>query len=578
MNRHHDTLRSSRHPSSALRTLVAALACAGLAAACGGDGPPELAITGTAASGAALANASVDIKCATGSASATTAADGSYSVSIVDGVLPCVARASKDGVVLHGVSTASGSSARINLTPLTELVVAQHALDAPATYYSSYDATAAGALSASAVATAQTAVAAKLKAGGVDVGAMADASGGPLVARNGSTAGDGYDQALDRLQAALATGGTTLSAWTKAYVAEAAFSAGKTAGSGTASLPTELRLQPAAAGCGALRSGTYSVIGPFPSATLADQAGEMVVDAAALTARFDDGSTSTLTATTGCAYTADAGTSQVVVAQSGLIVWRYADGGSNHVAIAVPKQSHTLAELAGDWNSIGLERDGSTYTGTAGSVHLAADGTATQTLACGNSSTWSIKTDDCNTPSGSAGNAGVLRVNAAGGFDGAETAGGTADTRVFAFRAGNGELMLMHVGGDGSFGFHTRPRTLTLPTAGTASASWNLTVNQNLLAPAALSASANTITSVDAAAGSYLRQAGTVGQSTTRPETIAVNSPRNGYSTRQPGAAVNSAGATENVSQWTVLTMRGMGFSPLILPASKSFLLSVTQP
>ena len=563
MNRNRTHRPSRRHPSSGWRPLIAALAGAGLAAACGGgDGPPELAITGTAATGAALAGAAVDVKCATGSATATTAADGSYSVGISDGALPCVARASKDGVALHGVSTASGSSARINLTPLTQLIVAQLALDAPATYFSGYDAAAAAALGASAVGTAQAAVVAKLKAGGVDFGAVADASGGPLAARNGSTAGDAYDQLLDQLQAALAAGDTSLSAWTTAYVTEAAVAAGKTASSGAAALPSELRLRPAAGNCAALRSGTYSVIAPYVGNTLADQFGELVIDAAALTAKFAlDDEVITLTATAGCAYTADAGTSQVFVAQSGLIVWRYADGGSNHVAVAVPKQSHTLAELAGDWNSIGLARNGNVYTGEAGSLRMAADGTVTQMLVCENAGTWSLKTADCSTPSGSA-----------------ASAGGAAGTRAFAFRAGNGELMLMHVNDDGSFGFHTRPRALTMPTAGTSSTSWNLTINQNLLAPAALSATANTITSVDAAAGSYLRQAGTVGQSTSRPETIAVNSPRNGYSTRQPGTAVNSAGATENVSEWTVLTMRGMGFSPLILPASKTMIISVAQP
>ncbi len=572
-----------------LSSYATAAACAGLAVGCGGGSssssdaggspptPASLTITGTAATGAALAGATIDLKCATGSGSATTAADGSYSASISGGALPCVARATSGSTVLHGASAASGSSARINLTPLTQLIVAQLALGEPATYFSGYGSSAAAALTASAVSGAQAAVVAKLKGGGVDFSAVADASGGPLAAKNGSTAGDAYDQLLDQMKAALAAGGTTLDALTTAYATEAAVIAGAAQSSGTASLPSELLLKPAAGNCAALRSGSYSFIMPTPGTPLAGQVGDLTVDALALTAVDASGEKSNLTPNGNCAYTSGAGTEQVMVSPAGIVVWRYPDSGTYRVAIGVPKQSHTLAELAGDWNHLNLENNdaGSGYTGAAGTTNFSASGAVTEKQNCHNESTWSIKTSDCGVP---ADGISAARVNAAGGFDVSGTSTGPAGARVFAYRAGNGELMLVGVKQSGSFGFYTHPRTNTLPTVGTTSTSWNVTIGQNLLAPSAVAANTVTTVSVDAAAGSYVRQAQTVGQSATRLETVMINSPRNGYNNRLAATVTDSAGATVNVSEWTVLTMRGMGISPLILPASKSFLISVTQP
>jgi hypothetical protein len=580
MDRNHHPHHAPGHRPLRLSSLVTALACAGLAAGCGG-GDDSLTVTGTAATGAALAGAAVDVKCVTGSGSATTGADGSYSVSISGGALPCVARvtpAAAGGTVLHGVSTASGSSARVNLTPLTQLIVAQLALGEPAVYFSGYGDSAAAALTASAVSGAQAAAVAKLKAGGVDFSAVADASGGPLAAKNGSNAGDGYDQLLDQMQAALSAGGSTLGALTTAYATEAAVTAGAAQSSGTASLPSELLLKPAAANCRALRSGAYSYITPVRNEALADQAGEFVLDAQALTATFGPNDVGTLTPSGECAYTLDNGSVQVYVAPSGISVWRYLDEGSYHVLIAVPKQSHTLAELAGDWNNLGMDLNGakSAFVGVAGTIAITAAGAVTSKLECRNDATWSIKASDCIVP---AGGGSSLRVNAAGGFDATDSGAGTVGARVFAFRAGNGELMLMHVGDDGSFAFHTRTRSNPMPAVGAGSVSWNLTIGQNLLATSAVSATANTTSSVDAAAGSYVRQAGTAGQNTMHPETVLINSPRGGYNNRLAATAVtNSAGGSENVSEWTLLTLRGMGMTPVMLPAGRTLVLSVTRP
>ena len=85
-------------------------------------------LSGTAATGLALASAQVDIKCATGTGSATTNASGAYTASISGAVLPCIIRvtgaAGGAAIVLHSVAEAgttadSVTTATANVTPLT---------------------------------------------------------------------------------------------------------------------------------------------------------------------------------------------------------------------------------------------------------------------------------------------------------------------------------------------------------------------------------------------------------------------------------------------------------------------------
>jgi len=85
---------------------VAVLAAAALAACGGSDDdsappapptPASLNLGGTAATGAAIAGATVEAKCKTGSGSATTSAAGVYAIAISGGELPCVARVAAAG-------------------------------------------------------------------------------------------------------------------------------------------------------------------------------------------------------------------------------------------------------------------------------------------------------------------------------------------------------------------------------------------------------------------------------------------------------------------------------------------------
>jgi hypothetical protein len=120
------------------RLALAASLCVALAA-CGGGGSnsgtnsptdtnPSVTTNGTAAVGAPIVGGTVSFKCASGAtASATTAADGTYSVALKSADYPCVAQVAggqANGAALasalHSVAASPGTT---NVTPLTDLIV-----------------------------------------------------------------------------------------------------------------------------------------------------------------------------------------------------------------------------------------------------------------------------------------------------------------------------------------------------------------------------------------------------------------------------------------------------------------------
>lgn len=91
--------------------------------ACGGGtstgGSPAETVSGTAAVGAALANASITLTCKNGSGSATANANGAYSATFAfDG--PCSITATGGAITMHSFAAGAGT---FNVTPLTELLL-----------------------------------------------------------------------------------------------------------------------------------------------------------------------------------------------------------------------------------------------------------------------------------------------------------------------------------------------------------------------------------------------------------------------------------------------------------------------
>lgn len=98
-----------------------------LLAACGGGGggggstnsAPSVALSGTAATGKALAQATISIDCAQGSTSVVADASGNYRATL-NAVMPCMIVATSGATVLHSLAFAGGT---FNVTPETDLLL-----------------------------------------------------------------------------------------------------------------------------------------------------------------------------------------------------------------------------------------------------------------------------------------------------------------------------------------------------------------------------------------------------------------------------------------------------------------------
>ena len=124
----------SPHHTCSVRPAMVALCAASLAtlAACGGNScvslgggcggttaTPNVTISGTAATGTALASAAVNLSCAQGSGSTLTNGGGQYTITF-DATPPCILTVTSGGVSLHSLAFAGGT---FNTTPETELML-----------------------------------------------------------------------------------------------------------------------------------------------------------------------------------------------------------------------------------------------------------------------------------------------------------------------------------------------------------------------------------------------------------------------------------------------------------------------
>lgn len=586
-------------------SLTLAMATAGLLVACGGspsdspapsgnggtgNGATGITLTGVVAKGAALVGASVSAKCATGTVTAaTTGADGSYTITITDGALPCLLEATGTGadatLVLHSVAAGTGSgSATSNITPLTELLVAQLTGQDPADYMASVSSgDIATTVTTGSVSSAQTAVLGTLTAAGVDTSAITNLVSGALVAANGGTTGNGYDLVLDNLAAALTTAGTTLAELTDTVATTAA--AGQSGGTTETTpsdnaLPADLLLRPKASNCNALRSTNYRIVKLTTSSVADDTSAftaiEMVtIDAVNLTATFArDGEVMTLTPNGNCRYTLPEG--DAMVSPAGVMVLRHmvggdddsvgaGDRGANRLMIGMPVQTLALADLAGNWNFIGVDRE-ATAMPVSGSLTIGAAGEVTNDRCFENplgtpDASCTLSTDP--TPS--------ISVHADGGFslnsNPTDPDGPWVD-RIFAYRAGNGEPMILAINNWGELVLGTKTRTLPLPAVGDVTTNITLLADPQMVANDAVQSHTNTISSVDANTGIVVRSSSITGSGVTHPQTLRYNQARNGYLQRDAAVAAGSDSNNWIVRHFEGLPLIGMGITVLYLPNS----------
>ena len=194
-----------------MKTLAIVLSSCMLVACGGGGGsspvpatPADLTVNGTAATGKAIAGATITAKCQTGTGNATTQADGSYSLTTAGGKLPCLLQITDpaDSSKLHTLVLGSGSAATANITPLTEMLTARVLGNEPAVFFATFDAAVANnKITPTAVKAAQADVGTVLS-GVVDTSPLADFLSTPLkAATQGNPAGgDAQDRLLDALR------------------------------------------------------------------------------------------------------------------------------------------------------------------------------------------------------------------------------------------------------------------------------------------------------------------------------------------------------------------------------------------
>ncbi|MDO8252265.1 MAG: hypothetical protein Q7T78_21470 [Rhodoferax sp.] len=194
--------------------ILAVILSSWLLVACGGGGGSSVTVTasvatgnftvsGTAATGKALAGAIINAKCVVGTGSATTNADGTYSLVVLGGKLPCLLQITDpaDGSKLHTVATGNGISMTANMTPLTEMLVARLLRNDPFRFFSDFDAVvAASTITSTAVLAAQTDVGTIL-IGTVDTSSLGDFIATALKAATSDnlSGGDAQDRMLDAL-------------------------------------------------------------------------------------------------------------------------------------------------------------------------------------------------------------------------------------------------------------------------------------------------------------------------------------------------------------------------------------------
>lgn len=184
-----------------LCTLAGALVGCGGGGSSGGSAGVGASLSGLAATGAGIASAAVTAKCASGTPlSGTTDANGSYTLVLDGRSLPCMVQVTggTPSVTLHSFAQTAG---RVNITPVTDLIVAKALGADPATAFTGYVA-ANGTTIETGLNAAKTYVSTQI--GNITGGTIADPLTGAFAV------GDADDKVLDALGNAMTAAGKTI--------------------------------------------------------------------------------------------------------------------------------------------------------------------------------------------------------------------------------------------------------------------------------------------------------------------------------------------------------------------------------
>lgn len=537
---------------AAVGTLVAG-AIAVLLAACGGGGGAEasagggdasdgsLTVSGTAAIGTALSGGTITLRCVEGTGSTTTAADGTYRIVVESGAAPCILQATNfppasAPTVLHSaVFDAPGGKATANVTPLTELGLAQGLGKVPAQVFDTFDEQLAQNLTQTLLTQIRQRMDEALNNAGLGLNGI-DPFLSPLQAAHGGVPGDVHDQLLDRLGALVPP--PALPVLVNQVVVAAA-------NGGNARVLADAFAGGSLPGCPTAVSGQYRTLDLWGKTVVRD------VDFKNMRMRAANGvDWLALTANAGeaCSFVATgvvdgrAVETSIVLGAQGAGAYRthYSDTDSPGVnGYIFPAQAHALAEVDGTWsflNSGNFPGEGNNhYPG-----QLKFDAAAGTVAACNyDTDTWACNANPEVGP--------TVTARADGGFDIATTDPGVV-VRMYGYRAPSGTLTLF---GSRMLGAYDDPNalltsivasrldTLPLPAVGSVQKYWDVqfTSDDYVITTTAPRADAVTVDSVDSAAGTVTRHRTSDG----RQDTLQYNQPLTGTRLRLPGATYAAA-------------------------------------
>ncbi|MEL4178296.1 hypothetical protein [Roseateles sp. PN1] len=558
-------------------SLTIGLLAAAALAACGGSGsdvsdpvvsetpapaatPGTFTLAGTAAKGAALAAATVKVKCATGADKTETKADGSYSLTLTGATLPCALEVTgTEGSVFHSVVPGSGGSGSYtaNITPLTTMMVAQLAGASPANYFADFGSNTA--VSPAAVTQAldyiKTAVASI-----TDLGTMNPLSDALVV-------GNPLDQKIDAVMSALTSAKLTLQDVTNNIASNPA---------APAVLTTPLA--PAAGTCAWLKSGKFRMINPAePDPKWRHHV--LSIDAKALQATDQDGvklnfedKGKCLFSVTGSSDGSATG-AQVMVASGGVLLAHNQPTANDprSLAVGLPEQNLPLAELAGTWSIAVWDNQYSNATANGqvavlGEIELDAKGAIISDKDC-------LGIQACTAV---AGPSATLTSNSTGGFD--LNQGGSKVGRAFLYKSLGGQAVFIFVSDEGNWGVGTRKQALpaALPAVGTVNHYREVSLSGNG-SISALREDSNTVTAIDVGSRSLSR----LRASDQRGESYVYDKPRDGLRYRAPNSCT-FAGVPGNCAEVVGMPLQGMGInlslSTVLTPSSAFFNVAVGKP
>ncbi|KQT10382.1 hypothetical protein ASG30_11105 [Ramlibacter sp. Leaf400] len=565
-----------------------AVSVAALVAACGGGGgggdsatatPAQsgVVLSGVAATGLALANSAVDVKCAAGTGSATTNDAGSYTVTVTDGALPCIVKvtgtANGVAVTLHSVAEAgttngSTTTATANVTPLTELILARAGGTLPSDLFTNFGT--GTAVTAAALTQATTDILAAIgTAAGVDLSGVDPFKAALVAATPGNlSGGNDYDKLLDQI-------GTTLSvASLPQVVSQVASTVGSTAPVTLTEVVANVS-KGSLAGCPQALSGKYRLLDYVGATDVVD----IDFGAMSLTAG-EEVVTLTANSTQPCEFLANGSVpTTVVIGPSGAGAIR--DG--ERIGYIFPVQAHSFASVQGKWefleSGINETQQGEHWIGE---MDIAADGKVTvcdYDVAQNNFSSCVVDTDEAASLQQS-GDALVLNYGQTTGL-------------VYGFRGPNGALTLFgtyNPTGNTASGFLktnfvlTRPQRNDTQAVGSISKFWDIA---QLYQPTSTSGgqpvlfagapARNSITVTASTETSVTRQLTSSGTDNGRIDTVQLNNPIPGLRSRAEGPS-NLSGQT--ISAVYIRNLPGTNMSVAIdAMATRHFMsLTVTRP